>query len=100
SGNPDAVALYIDYLNFVSRHDEAMALAEQLNKVDPYYPNSRMIQCYVFTGRLDEGLEFSESRLKMYKNYLTLDSHGFLLLNMGRYDDAVLYFQKAIALEG
>lgn len=100
SGNPDAVALYIDYLNFVSRHDEAMALAEQLNKVDPYYPNSRMIQCYVFTGRLDEGLEFSESRLKMFKNYLTLDSHGFLLLNMGRYDDAVLYFQKAIALEG
>lgn len=100
SDHPDALALYIDYLNFTSRHDEAMIWAERLNINDPYYPNSRMIQSYVYNGRFDEALEFSQSRLKMFNNYLTLDSHGFLLMNMKRYQEAITYFNKAIALEG
>jgi len=100
SDHPDALALYIDFLNFTSRHEEAMRLAERLNANDPYYPNSRMIQSYIYNGRLEEALEFSESRLKLFNNYLTLDSHGFLLLNMARYEEAIVYFNKAIALEG
>lgn len=100
SDHPDALALYIDFLNFTSRHQEAMKLAERLNLNDPYYPNSRIVQSYIYNGRLEDALEFSESRLKMFNNYLTLDSHGFLLLNMKRYQDAIVYFEKAIALEG
>lgn len=100
SGHPDALALYIDFLNFTTRHKEAMEWAERLNLNDPYYPNSRMVQSYIFNERFEEALEFSESRLKMFNNYLTLDSHGFLLLNMKRYKEAIEYFNKAIALEG
>lgn len=100
SDHPDALALYIDFLNFTSRHDEAMILAERLNTNDPYYPNSRMIQSFVYNGRFEEALEFSQSRLKMFNNYLTLDSHGFLLMNMERYQEAITYFNKAISLEG
>jgi Tfp pilus assembly protein PilF len=33
-----ALALYADFLNFMGRHDEAMAVAERLNIRDPYYP--------------------------------------------------------------
>lgn len=98
--HPDALALYADYLNFLSRHDEAMAYAERLNLKDPYYPNSRIILAYVYNNRMEEALEFSESRLKMFNNYYTLDAHGFLLLNMKRYKEAIEYFSKAIALEG
>jgi TolB-like protein/AraC-like DNA-binding protein len=100
SDHPDALAMYIDYLNFVSRHEEAMVYAERLNTNDPYYPNSRIVLSYFYNGRLDDALAFSESRLKMFNNYSTLDSHGFLLLNMHRYKEAIIYFNKAIALEG
>lgn len=96
----DAMAIYSDYLNFMSRHEEAMAIAERLNEKDPYYPNSRIILTYFYNNRLDEALAFSESRLKMFNNYYTFDAHGFLLLNMQRYKEAVVYFDKAMSLEG
>ena len=54
SDHPDALALYADFLNFMRRHDEAMAMAELLNIRDPYYPNSRMILSYIYNNRLDE----------------------------------------------
>ncbi len=100
SDHPDALAMYIDYLNFVGRHKEAMIYAERLNFKEPYYPNSRIVFSYVYNGRLDDALEFSESRLKLFNNYNTMDAHGFLLLNMKRYKDAIAYFNRAIALEG
>jgi TolB-like protein/AraC-like DNA-binding protein len=99
SDHPDALALYADFLNFMKRHKEAMAIAERLNIKDPYYPNSRMILSYIYNDRLNEALEFSKSRLKMFNNYSSMDSHGFLLLQLKQYDEAISYFNKAIALE-
>lgn len=98
--HPDALALYADYLNFVQRHDEAIKLAERLNETEPYYPNSRMVLSYFYTNQQDKALAFSESRTKMFSNYYTFDSHGFLMLNTGRYREAIEYFNKAIELEG
>ncbi len=98
--HPDVLAVYIDFLNFMQRHEEAMTWAERLNAKDPYYPNSRMVYTYVFNKRFDEALVFSEARLKMFNNYSTLDAHGFLLLAMKRYPQAITYFNKAIAVEG
>lgn len=99
-GHPDALALYTDYLNFVGRHKEALTLAERLNASDPYYPNSRMILSYFYNGKITEANEFSVRRIQVFNNYYTLDSHGFLLLNTGRYKESIDYFNKAIALEG
>ncbi|MEO5601089.1 MAG: helix-turn-helix domain-containing protein [Cyclobacteriaceae bacterium] len=98
--HPDALAMYIDYLNFMRRHQEALVLAERLNAKDPYYPNSRMILSYYYNNRLEKAIEFSDSRIRLFNNYYTLDSHGFLLLQMKRYKEAINYFNKAIALEG
>ena len=100
SNHPDALALYADFLNFMGRHDEAMAVAERLNIRDPYYPNSRMILAYFYNNRLVEAMEFSKSRLQMFNNYYSMDSHGFLLLQLKQYKEAIYYFNKAIALEG
>lgn len=99
SEHSDALALYADYLNFTQRHKEAMEWAERLNIKDPYYPNTRMVLSYIYNNRFDEALAFSESRLKMFNNYSALDGHGFLLLNMKRYTEAITYFNKAISLE-
>lgn len=98
--DPDALAMYCDFLNFVRRHDEALVYAERLDALDPYYPNSRMILSYYYTHRTDDALHFSERRLQLFNNYYTFDSHGFLMLQLGRYDEAIKYFNKAIALEG
>jgi TolB-like protein/AraC-like DNA-binding protein len=100
SDHPDALAMYGDFLNFTKRHDEAMVMAERLNIKDPYYPNSRMILAYVYNNRLQDALDFSKNRLKLFNNYYTLDSHGFLLLQMNQYKDAITYFNKAMAIEG
>ncbi|MBL0744667.1 helix-turn-helix domain-containing protein [Chryseolinea lacunae] len=99
-GHPDALALYVDYLNFIGRHKEALTLAERLNAIDPYYPNSRMILSYFYNKKLTEANEFSARRIQIFNNYYTLDSHGFLLLNTGHYKESIEYFKKAMALEG
>jgi tetratricopeptide (TPR) repeat protein len=75
-------------------------LAERINNLEPYYPNSRIILSYVFNKKFDEALAFSADRLKLFNNYYSLDSHGFLLLQVQRYSEAITYFKKAIALEG
>jgi TolB-like protein/AraC-like DNA-binding protein len=97
---PDALALYVDYLNFVSRHAEALQMAERLNTTDPYYPNTRMILSLIYNGRFDQAVQFSTSRLKLFNSYYAFDSHGFLMLNIKKYDEAIRYFDKAIAIEG
>jgi TolB-like protein/AraC-like DNA-binding protein/Tfp pilus assembly protein PilF len=100
NSDPDALAMYADFLNFVRRHDEALVHSEQLNTTDPYYPNSRMVLSYFYTHRLDDAVAFSRKRVQLFNNYYTFDSHGFLMLQVGRYDEAIQYFSKAIALEG
>jgi len=77
-----------------------MAYADRLDANEPYYPNSRIVLTYIYNKRFEEALKFSESRVKMFNNYYTLDAHGFLLLNMKRYKEAIVYFDKAIDLEG
>ncbi len=98
--HPDALAMYIDYLNFMMRHKEAIQYADYLNEEDPYYPNSRIILSLFYSNRISEALEFSEARIQTFTNYYTLDSHGFLMLQLKRYDEAISYFNKAISLEG
>jgi MFS family permease len=57
-----------------------------------------MILSYIYNNRFDEALEFSKSRLMMFNNYYSMDSHGFLLLQMKQYKGAIYYFNKAMAL--
>ncbi len=97
---PDALAVYADFLNFSRRHEEALSIAQRLNQVDPYYPNTRMILSLYYTGRHEEAEKFSQSRLKMFKNYYTLDSYGFFLLNTGKYTEAITIFERVFQIEG
>jgi TolB-like protein/AraC-like DNA-binding protein len=100
TNNPDALAVYADFLNFTRRHEEALAICKKLQQSNPYYPNSRMILSLYYLGRYDEAAESAESRMRLFHNYTTLDSYGFLMLNTGRYQEAIQLFQRGVNLEG
>jgi len=59
-----------------------------------------MVLSLYYTGRYEEAENFSQSRLKMFKNYFTLDSYGFFLLNTGKYTEAITIFQRVFQIEG
>ncbi|TFH37716.1 MAG: tetratricopeptide repeat protein, partial [Bacteroidia bacterium] len=96
--DPDALAFYVDLLNFTNRHQEALAISERLNQTNPYYTGSRMILSLYYMGKYETATEFAESRLETFNTYILLDSYGFLMLNTGNYDKAIELFQKAIEL--
>jgi len=99
TNNNIALAVYSDFLNFVNRHDEALIIARRLDQTDPFYPNTRMILALYYCGRYEEATEFARKRMKMFNNYYSFDSYGFLMLNTGNYDEAIESFRKAIEIE-
>jgi tetratricopeptide (TPR) repeat protein len=97
--DPDALAIYSDFLNFTTRHEEALAISERLDQTNPYYPNSRMIVSLYYMGKYELAIELAESRLALFRNYFTMDSYGFLMLNTGKYEKAIQLFQQALDLD-
>ncbi len=100
NNNPDALAIYADYLHFIGQHEKGLEIARILDKQEPHYPNSRMVLSFYYTGQIDKANEYVASRLKIMSNYYTLDNYGFLLLNTDRYEEAINVFQKLLQLEG
>lgn len=96
---PEGYALYADYLNFVRRHQEALTLSRQQEKDEPYYPNTRMILSLYYTGQVEEALSYAEARFRILKNYSTMDSYGFVLLNSGDYQRAIEIFKQIFEIE-
>ncbi|MEN8203758.1 MAG: helix-turn-helix domain-containing protein, partial [Bacteroidota bacterium] len=97
--NTEGYALYVDYLNFAGRHKEALEMTRRLEHNEPYYPNSRMILSLFYNQQIDEAREFAHSRLRVMRNYVTMDSYGFLLLNSGEYQEAIRIFLQIFELE-
>ena len=96
---PEGYSLYADYLNFVCRHDEALAMSQLQEQEEPYYPNSRMILSLFYAGRVEEALSYAEGRLRIMKNYSIMDSYGFVLLNSGEHHKAIDIFQQIFLIE-
>jgi len=99
SVEPESYALYTDYLNFVRKHDEALKWSENLEDTEPFYPNTRKILSLYYTGQVEEAISYAEDRLRMMKNYYVLDSYGFVLLNSGRYAEAISVFHEIFNIE-
>ncbi len=97
--NTEGYALYVDYLNFAGRHKEALEMAQRLEYIEPYYPNTRMILSLFYNQQIDEAIEFAQSRLRVMRNYVIMDSYGFLLLNSGDHQEAIRIFQQIFELE-
>lgn len=98
--NPDALAVYADFLNFTRRHKEALEIADRLDQKYPYYPNSRMVLTLYYLGRYDDAEDFIHSRMRLFNNFYTLNNYGFFLLNTGQYNEAISIFQQIFEIEG
>ncbi len=98
--NPDALAVYADYLNFIRSHDKALEISVRLNQEHPFYPNSRMILSLYYLGRIEEAEKFAQARSRLFNNYYTLDNYGFLKLNTGNYPEAIRIFGKLLERDG
>lgn len=96
---PESYAYYADYLNFVRRHEEALEWSEKQEENEPYYVNSRKIMSLFYTGRIEEAISNAENRLRIMKNYWTMDSYGFIMLNSGRYEKAIQTFLEIFEIE-
>ncbi len=96
---PESYALYADYLNFVRRHEEALEWSEKQEMNEPYYPNPRKVLSLYYLGRVEEAIEYAENRLRVQKNYWMMDTYGFVLLNSGRYQEAIEVFQEIFQIE-
>ena len=95
----ESYALYADYLNFVRRHEEALEWSEKQELNEPYYPNPRKILSLYYVGRVEEAIEYAENRLRFQKNYWMMDSYGFVLLNSGKYEEAISVFKEIFQIE-
>ncbi len=93
---PVVLAMWVNFLHMENRHDEAYAVAVELNEKHPFYLYSQMMLSSYYANHHKEGREFVETRLKSYSNLFTLDGSGFFMLNTGAYDEAIELFQKAI----
>ena len=100
AGHPDGLGMYCDLLNFTGRHDEAVNYAKKLNQVDPFYPGSRLAHALFFAGQPGEAATFAETRMKLLNTYIAQDTYGFILLNTGKYEEAISVFQHGMEMAG
>jgi tetratricopeptide (TPR) repeat protein len=58
-----------------------------------------MILSLFYTQQYDEADRFAQQRMRLFNNFYSVDSYGFLMLNTGNYEKAISLFQKTIAIE-
>lgn len=95
----ESYSLYADFLNLVRRHEEALEWCEKQEQNEPYYPNPRKVLSLYYLGRVDEAIEYAETRLRVQKNYWMMDTYGFVLLNSGSYEEAIDVFNEIFQIE-
>lgn len=100
AGNPDGLGMYCDLLNFIGRHEEALSYAQKLNQVDPFYPGSRLGHALYFAGQSEEAAAFAKTRMELLNTYIAQDTYGFVMLNTGKYKEAISIFQHGMEMAG
>jgi tetratricopeptide (TPR) repeat protein len=58
-----------------------------------------MILSLFYTHNFDEAERFAQQRMRLFNNFYSVDSYGFLMLNTGNYEKAISLFQKTITIE-
>lgn len=97
---PPALRLYSVFLQFMGRNEESLEMARRLHSTAPFFPHTQMIYSLYYNSMYEEAEEFAQTRLRMFNNYSTLESYGFLKLNTGQYEEAIDLFEQTINLAG
>jgi len=95
--NSSAIFSYVNFLNNMERHEEAINLERKGMQIDPFQiPDPTLF----WLGRIDEAIQFAKERVNLIPNPLTYSNLGFVLLNTGSYQEAINAQQKALELAG
>jgi serine/threonine protein kinase/Flp pilus assembly protein TadD len=90
---------YSQLLNWLGRHEEALAAIERARELDPLNPfiAANVLFRLYFLGRYDQAIAESQKLLEMYPDYwLNHWIRGFLYSAKGMYEEAVSEQQKAV----
>lgn len=83
------------------KSDEAFEKAISINDGDPFVLNNYSYYLSVRNTKLERALELSGRSLELLEGTPSfLDTYGWILFRLGRYDDALIYIQQALDLAG
>ncbi|MCH7985448.1 MAG: winged helix-turn-helix domain-containing protein [Acidobacteria bacterium] len=102
-GNANAHAWYSNYLIFVGRSEEAIAMRKRLVELDPLSPatNAMLGYAYVFARHYDRGIEQCRKALELDPNFAPAHAHLYrAYLAKEMYEEAIAEIQRAVDLSG
>jgi tetratricopeptide (TPR) repeat protein len=102
-GNVNAHHWYSNYLIFVGRSEEAIAMRKRLVELDPLSPatNAMLGYAYVFARHYDRGIEQCRKALELDPNFAPAHAHLYrAYLAKEMYEEAIAEIQRAVDLSG
>jgi TolB-like protein/Tfp pilus assembly protein PilF/DNA-binding winged helix-turn-helix (wHTH) protein len=101
--NVHAYSWYSQYLIFMGRSEESIAVGKRRVELDPLSPaiNASLGFTYIFAGRYDRGIEQCRKALELDPSYAPAHaSLGRAYLGKEMYEKAIAEFQRAVDLSG
>jgi len=98
--NANNLYAYCDFLNNLERHEEALLWNKKLRELDPLAASVGRVQALFYLGKTDEAIKIQKSLSEVFQHHVIFTNLGFLLLNVGEYEEAIDAQKKALELAG
>ncbi|MEK6782906.1 MAG: hypothetical protein AABY93_14500 [Bacteroidota bacterium] len=95
-GNSVITSIYVDFLNFIKKHDQALRFADEQLEKDPYFPGPRKALCLYYLNRHQEAIDFQRARIEQSNSYPHLFTYGFVTLSTGNFAEAIESLSEAM----
>ncbi|MBM1107820.1 helix-turn-helix domain-containing protein [Aurantibacter crassamenti] len=93
--------IYVNFLMYEHRYQEALKYYTTFTKRFPYFPNSAIPWLSYYSGDYEKGTEFIDSRANSGAiSLFNYGAFGFFYLNYGEYDKAINWLEKEEEMYG
>ncbi len=100
--SPDTYIYLAELYMITNQPEKAVQLLEKARELFPDNEeiSTRLLNAYILSNQIDRAMEvYAEEVEKHPDNKLYLYNYGSLLLQAGRYDEAIKYLKKAVELD-
>jgi tetratricopeptide (TPR) repeat protein len=98
-GSADTYDLYGRLCSVLGRYDEAIALQQRAQELDPLAHQSDLATALLRAGRYDQALEAASRAIELDRNYARGHSTlGWAYFGKGRFDEGLAALERAVAL--